>query len=82
MVVSRINNPTGGTFAITVCKLRVPVVILSAENDSTFTNVNRLFVLSFENENNRNSFSKYYVPSIEIKDFTALIDGNHSLKFL
>ena len=29
--------------------------------DLTFTKVNRLFVLSFENENDRTSFSKYYV---------------------
>ena len=39
--------------------------------DPTFTNVNRLFVLSFE----RTSFSNYYVPKIEIKDFNVLIDG-------
>ena len=31
----------------------------------TFTNVNRLFVLSFENGNDRTSFSKYYVPSVQ-----------------
>ena len=43
--------------------------------DPTFTNVNRLFVLSFENENDRTSFSKYYVPEVEIKDFNVLIDG-------
>ena len=43
--------------------------------DPTFTNVNRLFVLSFENEADRSSFSKYYVPKIEIKDFNVLIDG-------
>ena len=30
--------------------------------DLTFTNVNRLFVLSFENETDRTSFSDYYVP--------------------
>ena len=42
--------------------------------DTTFTNVNRLFVLSFENENDRTSFSKYYVPKVEIKDFNVLID--------
>ena len=35
--------------------------------DPTFTNVNILFVLSFENENGRTSFSKYYVPKVEIK---------------
>ena len=43
--------------------------------DPTFTKVNRLFVLSFENENNRTSYSKYYVPTIQIKDFNVLIDG-------
>ena len=40
--------------------------------DPTFTNVNRLFVLSFENETDRTSFSKYYVPKVEIKDFNVL----------
>ena len=43
--------------------------------DSTLTKVNRLFVLSYENEEDRTSFSKHYVPSVEIKDFNALIDG-------
>ena len=43
--------------------------------DPTFTNVNRLFVLSFENEADRTSFSRYYVPKIEIKDFSVLTDG-------
>ena len=46
--------------------------------DSTFTNVNRLFVLSFPKNNNtdsRYSYSNYYVPKVEIKDFNALIDG-------
>ena len=41
----------------------------------TFTKVNRLFVLLFENENDKTSFSKYYVPYVEIKDFNVLIDG-------
>ena len=43
--------------------------------DSTFTNVNRLFVLSFENEKDGTCFSKYYVPKVEIKDFNVLISG-------
>ena len=51
--------------------------------DQTFTNVNRLFVLSFQRiawENNttkdyRDSFSHYYVPKVEIKGSNALIDG-------
>ena len=44
--------------------------------DPTFTKVNRLFVLLFENEEDRTSLSKYYVPSVEIKNFNVLIDGN------
>ena len=85
--VAGINNPINAVFKITDCKLYVPVVTLSAEDDNklfeqlktgfkrtikwniftsemsnqtknnnlnylidpTFTNVNRLFVLSFEN---------------------------------
>ena len=43
--------------------------------DPTFTNLNRLFVLSFENEADRCSFSKYHIPKIEVKDFNVLIDG-------
>ena len=43
--------------------------------DPTFTNVTRLFVLTFENEDDRTSFSKYYLPKVEIKDFNGLIDG-------
>ena len=50
--------------------------------DPTFTNANRLFVLSFQRiagENNttkdyRNSFSHYYVSSARIKDFNVLTD--------
>ena len=43
--------------------------------DPTFTKVNRLFVLSFENEDDGISFSKYYVPNVQIKDFNVLSDG-------
>ena len=38
--------------------------------------MNRLFFLSFGNEDDRTSFSKYYLPKVEIKDFNVLIDGN------
>ena len=48
---------------------------MSNQTDPTFTNVNRLFVLTFENEDDSTSFSKYYVPKVEIKDFNVLIDG-------
>ena len=43
--------------------------------DVTFTKVNRLFVLSLENENDRTTFSKYYVPNVQTKNFNVLIDG-------
>ena len=43
--------------------------------DPIFNKVNRLFVLSFENEEGRTSFSKYYLPKVEIKDCNVLIDG-------
>ena len=43
--------------------------------DPTFTKVNRLFVSLFENEENRTSSSKYYVPKVEIKDFNVLTGG-------
>ena len=42
--------------------------------DPTFTDVNRVFVLSFENYNDRTSFLKYYVTKVEIKDFNVSID--------
>ena len=89
-----INSPTDAKFEITDCKLYVPIVTLTAENDNklleqlksefrrtikwnkymsqmsnknknnnlnylidtTFSNVNRLFVLSFENEDDRTSY--------------------------
>ena len=34
-----------------------------------------MFVLSFENENDRTSFAKYYVPNVQLKDFNVLTDG-------
>ena len=111
-VVLAINSPTNAEFSITDCKLYVPVVTLSVENenklyeklkenftltiewnkyrcqisnqtagnnlnhliDPTFDNRNRLFVLAFENEEDRLSFSKYYTPAVEIKDYNILID--------
>ena len=44
--------------------------------DPKFTKLNRLSVLSFEHEEDRPSFAKYYVPKVEIKDFNVLIDRN------
>ena len=47
--------------------------------DPTFNKVNRLFLLLFENEDDRTSFSKYYASKVEIKDSSVLIDRNVSL---
>ena len=38
-----------------------------------------MFVLSFENEDDRRSSSKYYVPNVQIGDFNVLI---HERSFL
>ena len=46
--------------------------------DPTFTNFNRLFVLSLSRNNNtdsRYSFSNYYVPKFKVNVFNVLIDG-------
>ena len=46
--------------------------------DPTFTNVSRLFVLSFKNDaanrDNRASNSTYYLPKVQMKDFNVIID--------
>ena len=46
--------------------------------DPTFSNVNRLFVLSFLRTNNtdsRYSFLNYYVPKVKVNDFNVLTNG-------
>ena len=43
--------------------------------DPKFNEANSLFVLSFGTEDDRTSFSNYYTPKVEIKDFNVLIDG-------
>ena len=46
--------------------------------DPTFTNINRLFVLAYQvdvnNNDNRQSFSEFYLPRVMIKDFNVIID--------
>ena len=45
--------------------------------DLIFTNINRLFALPFARtiiDDDRDSFSDYYVPNVEIKDFNVIID--------
>ena len=50
---------------------------LSCLVDPTFQGVNRLFVLSFENEDDRTSHSTCYLPKVEIKDYHVMIDGKN-----
>ena len=42
--------------------------------DPAFINVNRLFVLAYQNNDNRQSFSEFYLPRVMIKDYNVIID--------
>ena len=50
--------------------------------DSTFNKVDRLFVLSFENKEDRWFLKIYYTPKVETKDFNILVDGKHFFFYL
>ena len=109
---NRDNAPTGATLTINNCKLYVPAVTLSKDDeiklltnlksgfkseiiwnkyrsqmtteavnnnlniliDPTFTNVNRLFVLAYQNADDRQSFSQFYLPNVMVKDYNVIID--------
>ena len=45
--------------------------------DPSFHRVNRLFVLLFDNEDDRNIHTRYYLPKLEIKDYNVTIDGKN-----
>ena len=104
--------PTNATFAVNDCKLYIPVVTLSKDDeiklltnvksgftreimwnkyrsqmtteainnnlniliDPTFTNVNKLLVLAYQNADDRQSFSQFYLPRVMVKDFNVIID--------
>ena len=46
--------------------------------EPSFQGVNRLFVLAFENDAQRTSNKRYYLPKVEIKDYNLMIDGKSS----
>ena len=109
---NRDNAPTGATLAINDCKLYVPAVTLSKDDeiklltnlksgfkreiiwnkyrsqmtteavnnslnnliDPKFTNVNRLFVLAYQNVDDRQSFSQFYLPNVMVQDYNVIID--------
>ena len=108
--VVRDNSPTGATLAINDCKLYIPVVTLSKDDeiklltnlesgfkreiiwnkyrsqmttkainnnlniliDPTFTNVNRLFVLAYQNVDDRQSYDEFNFPKVMIKDYVII----------
>ena len=110
--IVRDNAPTGATLAIDKCKLYIPVVTLSKDDeiklltnlisgfkreikwnkyrsqmsieaannnlnvliDPTFTNVNRVFVLAYRNADNRQSYSRFYLPNVMVKNYNVIID--------
>ena len=45
--------------------------------DPSFQGVNRLFVLSLENTTDRTVRTQYYLPTVEIKDYNVMIDGQN-----
>ena len=45
--------------------------------EPSFQGVNRIFVLAFENDAQRTSNKRYYLPNVEIKDYNVVIDGKN-----
>ena len=72
---------TGITIDFSWNKYRSQVINQTATNnlnyliDPTFNNANRSFVLAFENEEDRLSYFKYHTPTVQIKDYNVILDG-------
>ena len=45
--------------------------------EPSFQGVNRLFVLAFENDDDRTSSDEYYLPTVGIKDYNIMINGEN-----
>ena len=45
--------------------------------EPSFQGINRLFVLAFENDNDRTSDEEYCLPTVEIKDYNNVINGEN-----
>ena len=45
--------------------------------EPSFQGVNRLFVLAFENDDDRTSDDKHCLPTVEIKDYNIMINGEN-----
>ena len=45
--------------------------------EPSFQGINRLFVLAFENDVQRTSSKRYYIPNVEVKDYNVMIYGKN-----
>ena len=45
--------------------------------DPSFPGVNVLFVLSFKDKAQRTSYKRYYLSTVEIKNYNDMIDGQN-----
>ena len=45
--------------------------------EPSFQGVNRLFALAFENDDHRTSDDRYYLPTVEIKDYNIMTNGEN-----
>ena len=45
--------------------------------DPSSQRINRLFVLAYEDDAQRTSNKRYYIPNVEIKDYNVVIDGKN-----
>ena len=45
--------------------------------EPSFQGVNRTFVLTFENDDHRTSDERYYLPTLKIKDYNIMINGEN-----
>ena len=46
-------------------------------NDPSFQELNKLFVSSFEDEAQRTSYKRHYLPTVEIKNYNIMIAGQN-----
>ena len=45
--------------------------------EPSFQGINRLFVLAFEDDDDRTAHNTYYLPTVEIKDYNIVINGEN-----
>ena len=57
--------------------MQVPNPYLDYVIDSSFQGVYRLFLLSFGNTTERTVHIKFYCPTVEIKNYNVMIDGQN-----